>query len=127
VVQQPLGNLAPTLSGVARHQLTGTPSGLASTYSLRPQYQRRSESSPNKTWATAKQTSSGPTASAAGPSAAGFQQLIDGDVQSDDEVVETGMHEASLEVDVAVATPTLGGLVTPVIPRRPRPNSASVI
>jgi hypothetical protein len=58
VVQQPLGNLAPTLSGVARHQLTGTPSGLASTYSLRPQYQRRSESSPNKTWATAKQTSS---------------------------------------------------------------------
>src|SRR5918996_1646476 len=60
-------------------------------------------------------------------SAAGFQQLIDGDVECDDEVVETGVHEASLEVDVALATPTLGGLVTLVIPRRPRPNSASVI
>jgi hypothetical protein len=34
------------------------------------------------------------------------------------------VHEASLEVDVALATPTLGGLVTLVIPR---PNSASVI
>jgi hypothetical protein len=37
------------------------------------------------------------------------------------------VHEASLEVDVAMATPTLGGLVTLVIPRHPRPNSASVI
>jgi hypothetical protein len=45
-------------------------------------------------------------------SAAGFQQLVDGDVPCDDEVVETGAHEASLEVDVAFATPTLGGLVT---------------
>jgi hypothetical protein len=57
-------------------------------------------------------------------SAAGFQQLVDGDLQCDDEVVETGVREASLEVDVALATPTLGGLVTLVIPR---PNSASVI
>jgi hypothetical protein len=59
--------------------------------------------------------------------AAGFQQLIDGDLECDDEVVETGVHGASLEVDVAFATPTLGGLVTLVISRRPRPNSASVI
>jgi hypothetical protein len=47
-------------------------------------------------------------------STAGFQQLVDGDVQCDDEVVETGVHEASSEVDVALATPTLGGLVSPV-------------
>jgi hypothetical protein len=48
---------------------------------------------------------------------AGFQPLVDGDVQCDDEVVETGVHEASLEVDVAKATPTLGGLVSLVTPR----------
>ena len=48
---------------------------------------------------------------------AGFQQLVDGDLQCDDEVVETGVHEASLEVDVAKATPTLGGLVSLVTPR----------
>jgi hypothetical protein len=59
--------------------------------------------------------------------AAGFQQLVDGDVQCDDEVVETGVHEASLEVDVAKATPTLGGLVSVVTPRHPRPNTTSVI
>jgi hypothetical protein len=58
---------------------------------------------------------------------AGFQQLVDGDVQCDDEVVETGVHEASLEVDVALATPTLGGLVLCVTPRHPRPNTTSVI
>jgi hypothetical protein len=58
---------------------------------------------------------------------AGFQQLIDGDVPCDDEVVETGVHEASLEVDAAFATPTLGGLVLPVTPGHPRPNTASVI
>jgi hypothetical protein len=46
--------------------------------------------------------------------AAGLQQLINGDVQCDDEVVETGVHEASQEVDVAKATPTLGGLVSTV-------------
>jgi hypothetical protein len=37
------------------------------------------------------------------------------------------VHEASLEVDVAEATPTLGGLVLPVTPRPPRPNTTSVI
>src|SRR5829696_2212458 len=58
---------------------------------------------------------------------AGLQQLVDGDVQCDDEVVETGAHEASLEVDVAKATPTLGGLVSLVTPRHPRPNTTSVI
>jgi hypothetical protein len=31
----------------------------------------------------------------------GPQQLVDGDVQCNDEVVETGAHGASLEVDVA--------------------------
>jgi hypothetical protein len=60
-------------------------------------------------------------------SSAGFQQLIDGDVQCDDEVVETGVHGASSEVDVAKATPTLGGLVTLVTPGHPRPNTTSVI
>jgi hypothetical protein len=60
-------------------------------------------------------------------SAAGFQQLVDGDVQCDDEVVETGVHEASQEVDVATATPTLGGLVLPVTSRLPPPNTTSVI
>jgi hypothetical protein len=49
----------------------------------------------------------------------GPQQLVDGDVQCGDEVVETGAHEASLEVDVARATPTLGGLVSVVTARRP--------
>jgi len=58
---------------------------------------------------------------------AGLQQLVDGDVQCDDEVVETGAHEASLEVDVAKATPTLGGLVSLITPRHPRPNTTSVI
>jgi hypothetical protein len=60
-------------------------------------------------------------------SSAGLQQLVDGDVQCDDEVVETGVHEASLEVDVARATPTLGGLVTLVTPSHPQPNTTSVI
>jgi hypothetical protein len=60
-------------------------------------------------------------------SPAGLQQLVDGDVECDDEVVETGVHEASLEVDVALATPTLGGLVTLVTPDHPRPNTTSLI
>jgi hypothetical protein len=59
--------------------------------------------------------------------AAGFEQLVDGDVQCGDEVVEAGVHGASPEVDVAEATPTLGGLVSRVTPRHPRPNTASVI
>src|ERR687898_87203 len=47
------------------------------------------------------------------------QQVVDHDVQCDDEVVETGVHGASQEVDVAFATPTLGGLVCVVTTRRP--------
>jgi hypothetical protein len=58
---------------------------------------------------------------------AGLQQLLDGDLQCDDEVVEEGVHEASPEVDVATATPTLGGLVSVVTTRRPHTNSTSVI
>jgi len=54
------------------------------------------------------------------------QQLIDGDVQCDDEVVEVGAHEAP-RVDVADPTPTLGGLVLLVMPRHPRPNTESII
>jgi hypothetical protein len=37
------------------------------------------------------------------------------------------VHGASLEVDVATATPTLGGLVSPVTPRHPRRDSTSLI
>jgi hypothetical protein len=40
LVQQHLGDVALTELGLARHQATGMPSGLASTYSLSPQYQR---------------------------------------------------------------------------------------
>jgi len=58
---------------------------------------------------------------------AGLQQLIDGDVQCDDEVVEAGEHEASLEVDVAGATPILGDLATCVTVSSSCPDSASVI
>jgi hypothetical protein len=55
------------------------------------------------------------------------QQLVDGDLQCDDEVVETGAHEASLEVDDAQATPTLGGLASAVTTRHPHPDSESII
>jgi hypothetical protein len=55
------------------------------------------------------------------------QQVVDGDVQCGDEVVETGVHGASLEVDVAKATPTLGGLVSVVTTRRPHSDSESTI
>jgi hypothetical protein len=55
------------------------------------------------------------------------QQLIDGDVQCDHEVVEDGAHEASLEVGVVVATPILGGPVTSVTARPSHPQSASFI
>jgi len=58
---------------------------------------------------------------------AGFEQLIDGHVQCDDEVVETGVHEASSEIDVAETTPTLGGLVLLVSFGCTPPNTASVI
>jgi hypothetical protein len=56
------------------------------------------------------------------------QQVIDDAVQCDDEVVEGGgVHEASLEVDVARATPTLGGLVSLVTARCPHSDSESII
>jgi hypothetical protein len=54
------------------------------------------------------------------------EQLIDGDVQCDDEVVEVGAHEAP-RVDVADPTPTLGGLVLLVMPCHPRPSTESII
>jgi hypothetical protein len=59
----------------------------------------------------------------AGP-ATGTQQLVDGDVECDTEGVEVGAHEASQEVDEAVATSTLGALVSVVIPQ---PNSEAII
>jgi hypothetical protein len=43
--------------------------------------------------------------------APGAEPVVDGDVQCRDEGVEVGVHEASQEVDVAFATPTLGALV----------------
>jgi hypothetical protein len=54
----------------------------------------------------------------------GTQQLVDGDIECDDEGVEVGAHEASQEVDEAVATSTLGALVSVVIPQ---PNSEAII
>ena len=68
----------------------------------------------------------GPAARMAGAKL-GPQQVIDGDVQCGDEVVETGVHEASQEVDVAEATPTLGGLVSVVTTPRPYSDSESII
>jgi hypothetical protein len=59
--------------------------------------------------------------------AAGLHQLIDGDIQCDDEVVD-GAHEAcSLEFDVVGATPILGGLVTAVTPTPAPSQPTSVI
>jgi hypothetical protein len=55
------------------------------------------------------------------------EQLVDGDVQCDDEGVEVGVHEASQEVDVAFATPTLGALAPLVTARRPHPSSEAII
>jgi hypothetical protein len=55
------------------------------------------------------------------------EQVVNGDVECDDEVVEDGAHEASLEVDAVVGTSILGGLVASVTPGLPRPNSASLI
>ena len=64
---------------------------------------------------------------AAARPAAGTQQLVNGDVERDDEGVEIGVHEASQEVDEAVATSTLGALVSVVIPQHPRPDSEATI
>jgi hypothetical protein len=58
---------------------------------------------------------------------AGTQQLVDGDVECDTEGVEVGAHEASQEVDQAVATSTLGALVPVVIPPHPQADSEAII
>jgi hypothetical protein len=63
-------------------------------------------------------------AAGAGP---GAEQVVDGDVQCDDEGVEIGVHEASQEVDVAFATPTLGALAPLVTARQPHPHSEAII
>jgi hypothetical protein len=55
------------------------------------------------------------------------EEVVNGDIECNDEVVEDGAHEASLEVDAVVATSILGGLVASVTPRLARPNSASLI
>jgi hypothetical protein len=55
------------------------------------------------------------------------EQVIDHDVECDDEGVEVGVHEASLEVDVAFATPTLGALVSVVTARHPQADSEAII
>jgi hypothetical protein len=59
-------------------------------------------------------------------SPAGFEQVINGDVQCDDEVVEVSVHTAP-RIDGAIATPILGGLATSVTPRHPQPESTSGI
>jgi hypothetical protein len=55
------------------------------------------------------------------------EQLIDHDIECNDEGVEVGVHEASQEVDVAFATPTLGALALLVTTRHPRPDSEAII
>jgi hypothetical protein len=55
------------------------------------------------------------------------EQLIDHDIECDDEGVEVGGHEASQEVDVAFATPTLGALASVVTTPQPQPNSEAII
>jgi hypothetical protein len=57
----------------------------------------------------------------------GAEQVVDGDVQCRDEGVEVGVHEASLEVDVASATPTLGALASVVTAQHPRPDYEAII
>jgi len=60
-------------------------------------------------------------------SGAGAEQVVDGDVQCGDEGVEIGAHEASLEVDVALATPILGTLALSVTPLHTQPDSEAFI
>jgi len=57
----------------------------------------------------------------------GAEAVVEGDVQCRDEGVEIGVHEASQEVDVAFATPTLGALVSLVTARHPHPDSEAII
>ena len=59
-------------------------------------------------------------------SAARAEQLVDGDVQCHDEGVEVGVHQASLEVDVAMATPTLGTLAALVTTQDPQADSEAI-
>jgi hypothetical protein len=59
--------------------------------------------------------------------AAGAQQLVDSDIQCDDEGVEVGAHEASQEVDEAVATSTLGTLASVVTAQHPQADSEAII
>ena len=57
------------------------------------------------------------------------QQVVDGDVQCGDEVVEVGAHKTP-KVDVAVATPILGDLALPLTvqhPARIRNQSSSLL
>ena len=55
------------------------------------------------------------------------EQVIDHDVECDDEGVEVGVHEASPEVDVAFATPTLGALALVVTAQHPQADSEAII
>jgi hypothetical protein len=54
------------------------------------------------------------------------QQLVDGDVQCDDEVVEVGAHKTP-KVDIAVATPILGDLALLLTTQQSRPDTESSI
>jgi hypothetical protein len=58
---------------------------------------------------------------------AGAEQVVDEAVQCDDEGVEIGAHEASQQVDVALATPMLGTLVSLVTSQHPRPQTELII
>jgi hypothetical protein len=58
-------------------------------------------------------------------STARLHQLIDGDIQCDDEVVEVSVHTAP-RVDGALAALILGGLGTSVT-TQPQPESTSLI
>jgi hypothetical protein len=59
-------------------------------------------------------------------SQAGAEQVVGGDVQCDDEVVEVGAHKTP-KVDVAVATPILGDLVLLLTVQQPHPSSESTV
>jgi hypothetical protein len=62
----------------------------------------------------------------AGPTA-WANQVVDHDIECNDEGVEVGVHEASQEVDVASATPTLGPLAPVVTARHPQADSEAII
>jgi hypothetical protein len=54
------------------------------------------------------------------------EQVVNGDLQCGNEVVEVGAHAAPW-VDGAVATPIFGGLVLLVITQQPRPDTESIV